>query len=100
MGGEGGNEPLQDLGPLLSMTRPRRWRILFWSPSPTLLAPESFVMVEPSVQGLACSREPPWGQGQSRGLWQWAKGRQRRGHNSRDHGDGSFAQEAINGPAI
>lgn len=63
MGGEGGNEPLQDLSHLLSMTRPRRWRILFRPPSPTLLAPESFMMVEPRLQGLACSREAPWGQG-------------------------------------
>lgn len=64
MGGEGGNELLQDLHHLLSMTSPRRWRVLFWSPSPPLLASESFVvLVEPRLWGLVCCREALQGQG-------------------------------------
>jgi len=64
---------LQDLCHPLSRS-PRRWRILFWPPSPTLPAPKSFaVLVQPSFGlSLAAGRLPRararpdgWGSGQA-----------------------------------
>lgn len=49
---------MQDLNYLLNMPSPRRCRILFQSPSPTLLTPESFmVLVNPRLEALARCRE-------------------------------------------
>lgn len=57
---KGENEPLLGLSDLLNMTSRRRCRILFQAPSPTLLTPESFVvLVDPGLEALACCREAP-----------------------------------------
>lgn len=52
---------MQGLNYLLNMpSPPRRCRILFQSPSPTLLTPESFmVLVNPRLEALACCRGAP-----------------------------------------